>query len=220
MTANFIKTLRLKLAATAVAAAAVFASAPAQAEPRVGVDWSKVVYDLDQYVRGNTGGTTMLAPAQAPQLRVSNRWSGSEDMNAIHKHQLEQHWFGVAPRLSLIARDWNGSLRLAGDRLSLTDSIRLSASTRMVVGRARLSPTRFTPFIQVGVGQWRIDRVYMPLSPVSEEIAGQLGGGFELRLAKHWKAAVEANCTSLIREGQTFQHNMLWSSFLASRVSF
>jgi hypothetical protein len=205
----------LKLSGIAVAAvsALTLSSSAAHAEPR-GVDWSKAVYDLDQYVRGNTGGTEMLAPARPSRLTTTR---ASEDMGPRLR---DQGWFGVAPRLTLVARDWNGSLRLAGDRLSLTDSMRLSASTRMLVGRARLSSTRFTPFVQLGVGQWRVDRTYLPLTPFMEEVATQVGGGFEIRLAKYWRAAVESSCTSLIRDGQSLERNSMWSTFLASRIEF
>ena len=209
----------MKVAALAVAcSAALTISGSAQAEPR-GVDWSKVVYDLDQYVRGNTGGTDMLAPAHP--RRVTNLAGGSrapdEDIDKSHP---EQAWFAIDPRMTLIARDWNGSMRLAGDRLSLVDSMRLSASTRMVVGRARLSSARFAPFLQLGLGQWRVDRTYLPLTPFTEEIATQLGGGFELRLAKRWHTAVETDCTSILRQGARFESRQLLSAFLASRIDF
>ena len=212
----------MKVAALAVACSAALtaltASGSAHAEPK-GVDWSKVVYDLDQYVRGNTGGTDMLAPAHP--RRVTNLAGGSrvpdEDIDA---RRPEHAWFGVAPRMTLIARDWNGSMRLAGDRLSLVDSMRLSASTRMVVGRARLSSARFAPFLQLGLGQWRVDRTYLPLTPFAEEVATQLGGGFELRLAKRWHTALETDCTSILRQGARIESQQLLSAFFASRIDF
>jgi hypothetical protein len=231
MTGNFLNKVGLKFAvATAIAGAALTLSGSAAAEASAhgggggagaaaaggaAVDWSKVVYDLDQYVRGNSGGTEMLAP-----MRMGHASSSPVDDDKIDARHPEHAWFGIAPRLTLVARDWNGSMRLAGDRLSLVDSMRLSASTRMVVGRARLSSTRFAPFVQVGVGQWRVDRTYMPLTPLSTEVASQLGGGFELRLAKHWHAAVEGSCISLLREGTRFEQNQLWNAFLASRIDF
>ena len=131
-------------------------------------------------------------------------------------------WFGVAPRVTLVARDWASSTRLAGDRLSLVEEMRLSASTRMVVGRARLSAARFTPFLQAGIGQWRVDRNYLPLTPHLIEVASQVGTGFELRVSRRCQIAAEATVTSLIRDGQQheFPQSMLWGTFIASRVEF
>jgi len=100
--------------------------------------------------------------------------------------------------------------------------MRLSASTRMVVGRARLSTTRFTPFVQAGLGQWRVDPAYLPLMPRLIDVAAQVGGGFELRMTKRWQVAVEASTTTLFREttAREVPQTMLWSTVVASRIEF
>jgi hypothetical protein len=192
---------------------ALSAAPAAHAEPR-GVDWDQLLVRLDRYVR--TGSENLLP---SPQTQVPRPATISDDPNP---QNLGNAWFGVAPRVTLVARDWASSTRLAGDRLSLVETMRLSASTRMVVGRARLSGTRFTPFVQVGLGQWRVDRNHLPLTPHSIEIASQLGTGLELRLTRTWQIAAEATVTTLIRDGSStssaLPQTMLWSTFLASRI--
>jgi hypothetical protein len=202
--------LKLAAAALAVVATTTLASVAHADEPR-GVDWMKALVDLDRLARG-----APEKPGSAP--RPSSR-PGAEDPSP---QNMGNAWFGVAPRVTLVARDWASSTRLAGDRLSLVDGMRLSASTRMVVGRARLSGARFTPFIQVGLGQWRTDRNYLPLTPHTMEVASQFGGGFEVRLTRRWQLAAETTATGLIREGQSnsLPQTMLWSTFIASRIEF
>ncbi|MBX3208252.1 MAG: hypothetical protein KF764_24615 [Labilithrix sp.] len=214
MTDTFRKTMRLKLTAAAVATVATtaFAGVAHADEPRA-VDWIQGLVDLDRIARGDGERPSSIAPSSV------HRPASLEDPNP---QNLGNAWFGVAPRVTLVARDWASSTRLAGDRLSLVEQMRLSASTRMVVGRARLSEARFTPFFQIGVGQWRVDRNYLPLTPRAIEVAGQLGTGFEMRLTSRWQLAAETTVTSLIRDGQnhSLPQTMLWSTFLASRVEF
>jgi hypothetical protein len=201
-----------KLGATLIAFAAISTTHVAKAEPR-GVDWGKLVLELDQVARGNAdkGPNKPSKPAR-PLTPTEDPAQGN----------LGNAWFGVAPRVTLVARDWGNSFKVAGDRLSLTDAMRLSASTRMVVGRARLSNTRFTPFVQAGLGQWRIDRAHLPLMPSLIDVAAQVGGGFELRMTKHWQLAAEASGTTLFRESTAREvpQSMLWSTLLASRIEF
>jgi hypothetical protein len=92
----------------------------------------------------------------------------------------------------------------------------------MVVGRLRLSSARFTPFLQTGLGQWRIDRKYMPLLPHTIDVATQLGTGFELRVTDRWQIATEASATSLLRndDSERVPQAILWSAFVASRLEF
>lgn len=200
----------LKLAATVLSIASATVTNVAHAEESCGVDWIKVLVDLDHMARG--------ADALTPP-RPSARSGLSEDPSP---QNMGSAWFGVAPRVTLVARDWASSTRLLGDRLSVVEQMRLSASTRMVVSRVRLSAARFTPFMQIGLGQWRVDRNYLPLTPPTIEIATQFGTGFELRLASRWQLAAEATATSLIRDSHTssLPQAMLWGTFLASRVEF
>ena len=135
-------------------------------------------------------------------------------------------WFGAAPRVSFVARDWGTSLRLAGDRLSLVDAMRLSQSTRMIVTRVRFGDLRFarvTPFAQVGLGQWRTDTNIMPLTPRSTEIAGQAGGGIEIQVSRSWQLALESSVTALYREQRedtSIPQTRFWSAMFASRLEF
>lgn len=199
-------------AAAAAAIASITVATAARAGDPPGVDWMKALVDLDRMARGGAERPSAQTKPRAPA--AANDDPSPQNMGNA--------WFGVAPRVTLVARDWASSTRLIGDRLSLVEQMRLSASTRMVVGRARLSGTRFTPFVQVGLGQWRVDRRYLPLTPHTIEIASQLGTGFELRLNRRWQLAAETTVTSLIREGQSnsLPQTMLWSTFLASRVEF
>jgi hypothetical protein len=201
-----------KLGATLVALAAISTTETAKAEPR-GFDWGQLVLELDQFARGNAdkGTSKSTSPARAV--------TPAEDPA---QGNLGNAWFGVAPRMTLVARDWGNSFKVAGDRLSLCDAMRLSASTRMVVGRARLSNARFTPFVQAGLGQWRVDRAYLPLMPNFMDVAAQVGGGFELRMTKRWQLAAETTGTTLFRESTAREvpQTMLWSTMLASRIEF
>lgn len=181
----------------------------AHAEPK-GVDWERVIVELDRYARGS---------AEEPSPTGTREAHHAADSEDPSPQNMGNAWFGVAPRVALVARDWASSTRIAGDRLSLMDAMRLSASTRMVVGRARLSSARFTPFVQVGLGQWRVDRNYLPLTPATVEVATQLGGGFEVRLAPGWQLAAEATATTLIREGRSdaVSQTVLWGTKMAVR---
>lgn len=203
--------LRLATSAVAVALTTTIAASARADEPRT-VDWGMVLVELDRFVRMGSERPN-LTPSQTGQTQTT------DDPNP---QNLGNAWFGVAPRVTLVARDWASSTRLAGDRLSLVDGLRLSASTRMVVGRARLSGARFAPFVQVGLGQWRVDRNYLPFTPNSIEVAGQLGTGFELRLSHRWQIAAETSFTTLVREGQSdsLPQTMLWSTSIASRLEF
>lgn len=199
----------------AMAAAVLTAGGSASAEPR-GVDWGKTITELDKFVRT---GERQSAPAPK---KHHERLSLGDEPNV---QNMGNAWFGVAPKVTLVARDWASSTRLAGERLSLVDGLRLSASTRMVVSRARLSNARFAPFVQLGVGQWRVDRNLNPHMQRYVEIASQLGTGFELRLTRRWQVAGEVSATSLIREQRDAEptavpQGVLWSASLASRVEF
>jgi hypothetical protein len=107
--------------------------------------------------------------------------------------------FDFAPRASVVARDWRGSLRVAG-RTTVLDDLRPSASNRMVLLRLE-SDARFAPFAQVGAGEWRIDPVLFPSMPAHEAIAGQIGAGFELKTLRGVVIGGETQYTILYREG-------------------
>jgi hypothetical protein len=211
MHSSFTK-LGIKIAAAAAAAASMLVAAPAKAEQPV--DFMKVLVEADHFFRTGEveSGKPKVQPKQDPQLSLDDP-SPKNMGNA---------WFGVAPKVTLVARDWNQSTRLAGDKMGFIDNVRLAQSTRMVVSRVRLNSARFTPFMQLGVGQWRVDRRYVPNMPLMVEIAGQLGTGFEMRVSKRVQLAAEFSATTLIRYDVNEQQpqNVLYSALMASRIQF
>jgi hypothetical protein len=134
----------------------------------------------------------------------------------------DQKWFGLSPHVSLVARDWGGAQLLLG-HLVLTDQLRLSRSSRMVVTRFKLADGRIAPFAHVGLGQWRVDTDLMPVLPQDIEVATQIGAGFEIALSRRAALAVEADDTILIREShepQMIAGPHVWGIFLAARAAF
>lgn len=206
--------------ACAAAIGVITCAAPARAdESRAALDWMTKLVQLDQFVRTGSERPVLVLPSP----RASDRPVGTSEP---YEQNPGNAWFGVAPRVSFVARDWATSLRLAGDRLSLVDAMRLSQSTRMIVTRVRfgdLQVARVTPFAQVGLGQWRTDTNIMPLTPRSTEIAGQAGGGIEIQVSRTWQLAVESSMTALYREQRedtSIPQTRFWSAMFASRLEF
>lgn len=137
--------------------------------------------------------------------------------------ELEEKFFGLSPHLSLVARDWGNAELLMG-RISVTDQIRLSRSSRMVMSRVRFSEGRFVPFAHLGLGQWRIDTDLMPVLPRDTELAGQLGWGFELTVLPRFTVGAEVDYTVLYREQHEPQNDVtgprMWGAFLAMRAAW
>lgn len=195
---------------TAIATMAV--SGTARAEGDVKIDWGRALVALDGYVR--TGGEK---PGQTVAPRADKPSDDPFVMNGGNA------WAGVTPRVALVARDWATQTRLAGDRLSLVDAMRLSSSTRMVITRVRFGDARVRPFLQLGLGQWRTDPNLLPLTPRSTEIAGQAGGGIELLITRTWQLAAESSVTALYREqreSDAIPQTRMWSATIASRIEF
>lgn len=187
-------------------------SGTARAEGDVKIDWGRALVALDGYVR--TGGEK---PGQTVTSRADKPNDDPFVMNGGNA------WAGVTPRVALVARDWATQTRLAGDRLSLVDAMRLSSSTRMVITRVRFGDARVRPFMQLGLGQWRTDPNLLPLTPRSTEIAGQAGGGIELLLTRSWQLAAESSVTALYREqrdNDDIPQTRMWSATIASRIEF
>lgn len=105
----------------------------------------------------------------------------------------------LLPRASLVARDWKGSLKVAG-RTMLIDDLRPAASHRMVIARIA-SDARLSPYAQVGAGEWRVDPVLFPQMPTRQAYAGSVGAGLELRTSTGFQIAGEACYTIFYREG-------------------
>jgi hypothetical protein len=194
--------------ATACAAAIavmVFAGrAHAQERMSLSVEWSK----LAEVLRGGD----WFASQESWRPLLEQRAGALADSPII----------GTSPHVSLVARDWSGAQLLMGS-LMLTDQLRLSRSCRMVLSRVRLANGRFTPFLQVGVGQWRVDTDLVPYLPRDVEIAEQTGGGFEFALTRNAVIAVEGDYTILYREQhepQMVADARPWVTFVAARARF
>jgi hypothetical protein len=203
--------LRYRFLVLLLAVAAWLLPTSAQANTPRGFPWGQALLELHQKLQtGEQGPSALPFPLPSPPVQL-------DDPNP---QNLGNAWFGAAPKMTVVLRNWASSTRLAGSRLGLNDSVRLSESTRMVIGRARLTGSRFVPFLQVGFGQWRVDPSVLPLTPRNEEVATQLGTGFEARLAQRVFIAVEASMTTLLREGiqNNIPENCLWSTLVASRI--
>jgi hypothetical protein len=192
-----------KAAALATALAAVLAllapAARADDAPRLALDWGKF-------------GDVLR---QAPGALFPHEQRDVEHL---------ERWVGLAPRMSLVARDWGGSQLLVGN-LTLTDQMRLTHSSRMVVTRVRLAEGRLVPFAQLGLGEWRVDRTLVPALPLNQQLAAQAGAGFELAVAPSVAIALEADWTLLwdddvSSQPQTMARPYLWGSLLAARARF
>jgi hypothetical protein len=105
----------------------------------------------------------------------------------------------LLPRASLVARDWRGSLKVAG-RTMLIDDLRPAASHRMVIARIA-SDARLSPYAQIGAGEWRVDPILFPQMPTRQAYAGSIGAGLELRTNAGFQIAGEADYTMFYREG-------------------
>ena len=195
--------------AVAFATLAVFAPTRAYAADefsRLHLDWDK----LSDAIR--TGGVALF-PRESAVGRSPLTLEASQP----------ERWFGGTPHVSLVARDWSGVQLLVGGHVALTDQYRLTRSSRMIVSRVRLADGRVAPFAQLGLGQWRVDTDFVPILPRDTELATQLGGGFEVKLASRWLLAVEMDCTVLYREQhepQMVSSPHVWGAFLASRATF
>jgi hypothetical protein len=90
-------------------------------------------------------------------------------------------------------------MKLAGDRTLLVDDLRPTASNRLVIARLA-TDARLTTFVQLGVGEWRIDPAMFPNARSYSEVAGQVSAGFELRMRAGLRVAGEAQYTALYRD--------------------
>jgi hypothetical protein len=180
------------------------------------IDWAKAYFQGMQWLVANGDATktsTMEARAASEASSPSPGSTVAEEGNS---------WLNGVPHLSLVGRDWGEAHLLAG-RLATTDVFRLSRSSRMVVARIRFGDGIIVPFAQLGLGQWRVDTNVLPGWVCDTEVAGQVGGGFELRIAKAYAIAVESDYTMLYRdqrEPQNIPFPRFWGTTAASRVRF
>jgi hypothetical protein len=206
----------LTLACAAAIAATTLSSAAHAETGRATIDWARFLVELDAYARHGA----------EKQTAVTTSATHAERTQQLFVQTAGNAWFGVAPRVSLVARDWGNSYRISGDQLSVVDAMRLTSSTRMVMSRVRfgdIGTTLITPFAQLGFGQWRTDSKFLPLTPSSTEIAAQVGGGLELHVTRSFHVACETSATMFIRderEAGALPQTRLWSTTLASRLEW
>lgn len=142
---------------------------------------------------GNAAFTAFVAgptAASSPSLRRPAQDAPPETA------RVDVPFVDLAPRPSLLVRDWRGSFRLAGAGTNVVDDLRPSASNRMVIARVATA-ARLSTFAQLGAGQWRIDPVLFPAFPTYDAVCGQLGAGFQLAVTPRVKLAGEVEYTVL-----------------------
>lgn len=191
-----------------LAVATMLSTSRARAEslPTVRVDFAHVVRDAAKWYE-----ETFLRRAAPPVVSADAPPLGPNG------------WLGVSPRFSLVARDWDGALPVAGRNVLLVDQMRPSRSSRMVVSRVRLADGKFVPFAQLGAGQWRPDPTLMPRGRVPTDFAAQVGVGWELQVAKSASLAWEFDYTMLLPDDQSsleLTRGRVIGSFLALRTAF
>lgn len=188
--------LRPTLAVIASLAVIAFAS-PASAADTAPTKSPGIVGEAERWLTAATAGPTV---ASEPTLGgVAMQPSRTAERDTAASSAAEQPSFmDLVPNASLVARDWRGSMKIAGQRTMLVDELRPTASNRMVVARVATSG-RFTTFGQVGLGEWRIDTAMFPNARAYSEVAGQVGGGFELAVSSRLRVAGEAQYTMLYR---------------------
>jgi hypothetical protein len=131
-------------------------------------------------------------------LSVGSATQGGDASRARVVASEASAWFGSGVMVSIVARDWQGATHLAGGPMSVTDAIRTSRASRMLVARVGLGGGKIVPYVHLGAGQWRDPDQRMRDAPL--EIAGEAGGGFETRIARACAIAVEYDWTSLYLE--------------------
>lgn len=217
-------TIAKALLATLIATSLVTSVATtAKADQTPSVDWTRVLTELDTVAR--KGADVLDSPRcgiAGCQTDTNATASAPERITASHTDSTGRAWFSMAPRFSLVARDWGEAYKVAGDRLALVDALRLTSSTRMVLARVRANDSRISPFAQVGLGQWRTDPYLLPLTVRYTELAAQAAGGVEVRLIGSWQVALETTMTMLYREthDESMPSTRFWSTTFASRVDF
>jgi hypothetical protein len=213
----------LAIGGLALAGLLVAGRAEAEGGMRLLIDWEKL--------------GTLLRRDDAPSPCESPRAMAAHPLPDAPRLELPMLDGLQGGRLSLVAHDWEGARLLMG-RLSATDQVGHGRSRRMVLVRARLFDAlagSLSPFVQIGVGQWRIDPD-MPVLPHDVVAAAQAGAGVELLLSRWASIAIEVNCTVLDperadregraqvepqRAGAAWVHpTALWGSFVAGRAIF
>ncbi|MBX3188303.1 MAG: hypothetical protein KF819_14890 [Labilithrix sp.] len=153
-------------------------------------------------VAHDANATEVAPKASLPELvEEGHRWLAAATRPAAPAAKRAVLEDEIAPRASIVARDWHGSMKLAGARTVILDDVRPTASSRMIIGRIS-NDAQLTIFTQIGVGEWRVDTVMFPAARSYAEVAGQLGAGFELHVAPDVRIAGEGQYTFLFRDAK------------------
>ena len=174
--------------------------------PRVSIHWGRLAAALRD-----------AGPLFSPEAWFPHAWGNAGVTSPDRTPGVH-----MSPQLSVVARDWGAAQALIGP-LALTDRLRLSRSSRMVISRLRISGGSVIPFAQAGLGQWRIDTDLLPVMPRDVELAGQVGGGVELRISQSSTVGFEADYTILYREQhepQMLSGPHLWATYFAAKAKF
>ncbi len=232
------------LIAVAVALAAVLVTPAAHADPTMNlkVDWFRVVGSAAKNLglvraTGLESATvyrqygplteTMSNAADGLALKPELAGTGRSAALSLAQSYTSTPWFGVAPKVSLVARDWGGAKALVGGDIALTDALRTSHSYRMALTRFRLGSGRFVPFAQVGLGEYRIDTDVIPNHVADTELAALAGGGVEVHVYRQryfgLDFAAETNFTEIVRDARepgNISTPRMWNSLIAMRMAF
>ena len=159
-----------------------------------------IVEEATRWLSAAAAGPTVGSePAVVGSAREGSATAESERARAMPVADERPFVDFSSPNVSLVARDWRGSFKLAGDRTLLVDDLRPTASNRLVVVRLA-TDARLTTFAQIGVGEWRIDQAMFPNARSYSEVAGQVSTGFELRVPWGLRVAGEAQYTALYHD--------------------
>jgi hypothetical protein len=182
--------------ASVLASMLMFAVAPSALAAGNGPRSPGIIGEAERWITAATAGPT--AASDPTTHGASTQTSRTAERDAPQAAE-PPSFMELVPNVSLVARDWRGSVKLLGERTMLVDELRPTASNRMVVARLATSG-RFKTFGQIGAGEWRIDTAMFPNARAYSEVAGQVGGGFELTLSSRLRVAGEAQYTMLYRD--------------------
>lgn len=157
-----------------------------------------IIGEAERWVTAAMAGPTAASEASTRADANETESKTTAERPTAQEDADRPSFMDLLPNAALVARDWRGSTKLAGQRTMLVDELRPTASSRMLVARIATGG-RFTTFGQLGVGEWRIDTAMFPNARAYSEIAGQAGAGFELTLAPGVRVAGEVQYTLLSR---------------------
>ena len=156
-----------------------------------------IIGEAERWLNAAIAGPTVASEPSARAAAGEGAATAERDAD-VPEDADKPSFMALVPNATLVARDWRGSMKLAGQRTMLVDELRPTASNRMVVARVATGG-QFTTFGQLGVGEWRIDTAMFPNARAYSEIAGQVGAGFELALSSRVRVGGEAQYTVLSR---------------------